>query len=624
MSSSALPFLQLRSASCRFEKQYLALSALVCIAVLCLAPARGYSQDNVTVKREVIRVGGNSAYPPYEFLDKNGKPAGFVVDLVQAIARVMGFDVEITLGESWTDMRKALEDGRVDILEGISYSEARAKILDFSVPHSYVSHSIFARKGVPPVKSFDELRGRDVVLMGRGVMHDYFVQTDFPIHPVNAPTVKDAIEMLASGQYDYAVLATLPGNYIIRDLGVTNVEMDAKSVQTEKYCFAVKKGNNITLSKFNEGLALLTRTGTYKDLQDKWLGAVETPPIPYPLSLIAKHSLIIFGTLFLGLCVTFIWSRALKRQVGIRTAALEHEMEERKRSTEELKLHHQQLVQADKMAALGVLVSGMAHEINNPNGLILLNLPVIQETMKDIEPILESHFNDHGDFKAGGLAYSRLRQEMPYIIDETQDAAKRIKRIVDDLRHFSKKSDSDLIELVDLNGIVQTALRLVENSMRRSAIHCNVDYTEPIPHVKGNSHRLEQVVVNLLVNACQAIESNGMATLDVKVANSNSIDAGLDSGMSNRGIFITTGYEQQTGYVIVKVRDEGIGIPPEHISRLTDPFFTTKRDTGGTGLGLAISSEIVREHDGMISFESMPGEGATVIMMLPAISGDET
>jgi polar amino acid transport system substrate-binding protein len=590
---------------------------LICMLLVLFSAVDGMATESLDGSKKVIKVGGNSAYPPYEFIDTDGKPSGFVVELTQAIAETMGFQVVIRLDKSWTEMRRALERGEVDVLQGISFSEEREKILDFSPPHSLVSHSIFARKGAPPVSSLDELRGKEVILMGRGVMHDYFVEAGLPIHPITAPTVADALKLLSSGKYEYAVLATLPASYLIKNLGIENVDMIAKSIDTKQYCYAVKKGNLAVLAKFNEGMALLKETGKYRELQDKWLGAVETHSVAW--TWLARHSLIIVASLLLGLLVSVIWSRILKMQVAVRTAALKHEIEERMRAAEELKLHQQRMIQADKMAALGVLVSSMAHEINNPNGLILLNLPLINEMMTDIEPILTAHYREHGDFPMGGLAYSRMCREVPQLLDEMQDAAKRIKRMVDDLKHFSKKSDADFKELVDVNNVVRTSLRLVEHSLRRSAIHCTVHYAEPIPLITGNSHRLEQVIVNLLLNAAQAIESSSSRDkpdmIYKPLVNVVSSSKGIPN--AEKGILISTMFDQATGTVVVKVHDDGVGIPPEHLHRLTDPFFTTKRDTGGTGLGLAISTEIIKEHGGSIHFESLSNEGATVIVRLP-------
>jgi len=520
---------------------------LICLLLLMLLPAtHGMAAEPPGDSQKVIKVGGNSAYPPYEFVDADGKPSGFVVELTEAIAETMGFKVVIRLDKSWTEMRKALERGEVDVLEGISFSEEREKILDFSPPHSLVSHSIFARKGAPPVSSLDELRGKEAILMGRGVMHDYFVEAGLQIHPVTAPTVADALKLLSSGKYEYAVLATLPASYLIKDLKIENVDMIAKSIDTKKYCYAVKKGNQAILAKFNEGMALLKETGKYRELQDKWLGAVETRSVAW--SWLARNSLVIVVSLLLGLLVSVIWSRILKIQVAVRTAALKHEIEERMRAAEELKLHQQRMIQADKMAALGVLVSSMAHEINNPNGLILLNLPLINDMMIDVEPILAAHYREHGDFPMGGLAYSRMRREVPQLLDEMQDAAKRIKRMVDDLKHFSKKSDADFKELVDVNNVVRTSLRLVEHSLRRSAIHCTVHYAEPIPLITGNSHRLEQVIVNLLLNAAQAIESSSSRDTPDMIYKPlvNIVSSFKGSPNAEKGIFIATMYDQET------------------------------------------------------------------------------
>jgi polar amino acid transport system substrate-binding protein len=297
--------------------------------------------------------------------------------------------------------------------------------------------------------------------------------------------------------------------------------------------------------------------------------------------------------LILGLLASMVWSRSLRKQVALRTSALEREVEKRKRAAEELKLHQQQLVQADKMAALGVLVSGMAHEINNPNGLILLNLPTVTESAKDISPILDEHYRRNGDFRMGGLPYSQMKQEMPHLLNEMIDAARRIRRIVEDLKQFSRRSDASYDDLIDINEVVKTSVRLVDNSLRNATARYNVHYAGNLPKVRGNFQRLEQVVVNLILNSCQALPG------------------------PERGIFVSTLHNSESGEILIQVSDEGVGIPPEHLSRLTDPFFTTKRESGGTGLGLSISDGIIREHGGRMQFESIPGEGTTVIITLP-------
>jgi len=294
------------------------------------------------------------------------------------------------------------------------------------------------------------------------------------------------------------------------------------------------------------------------------------------------------------LCGTVLWSRSLQRQVALRTESLAREVEERERAVEELRLNQAQLVQADKMKSLGILVSGVAHEINNPTGLILLNLPILQEVYRDAGEFLEERYREQGDFSLGGIPYSRMRDEVPTMLDETLEGARRIKRIVEDLKDFARRDDAAVKELIDFNSVVKSAVRLVDPTLRKATSRFEARYADDLPKVLANPHRIEQVVINLIVNACQALPDPG------------------------RGVFLETDYDRETGYVELRVRDEGIGIAAGDLPNLTDPFFTTKRESGGTGLGLSVSAGIVKDHGGVLTFDSQPGCGTTATLALPA------
>ncbi|HIJ96408.1 MAG TPA: transporter substrate-binding domain-containing protein [Desulfuromonadales bacterium] len=538
----------------------------------------------------VIIVGGDRDYPPYEFLDKNGNPTGYNVELTRAIADVMGMEVEFRFG-GWSEMRTALLKGSVDVLQGISYSNDRARTLTFSPPHTIISHAIFARKETPAVNSVEKLRGKEIVVFQDGIMHDYLNSLGFAKELFLTDTPADALRLLASGKHDYAVLAMLPGMYIIRELKLSNLVPVAKSISSQRYCYAVRKGNEELLARFNEGLAILKKTGRYQEIYDKWLGVLGPPKVAW--EKVVRYGSIVLVPLLAILAGTLLWSRTLHKQVARRTSELAQEVTERKRALEELKLHQSKLIQADKMASLGVLVAGVAHEINNPNGLILLNMPIIKDVYRDTEELLDRHYDDQGDFTLGGLPYSRMRTEVPHLLDEMQEAANRIKRIVEELKDFSRQDSSPATDPVDINLIAQAAIRLTEPSIRAATILFSAEYAAGLPLVTGSSQRIEQVLINLILNACQALTDNGQS------------------------IALTTSYDQDTESVIFRLRDQGVGITPENVSRLTDPFFTTKRESGGTGLGLSVSASIVKEHEGSLQFNSAPGEGTTVTLTLP-------
>jgi polar amino acid transport system substrate-binding protein len=556
--------------------------------LLFTLPVTGSGQE-LDDGRPVI-VGGDRDYPPYEFIDRNGTPAGFNVDLSRAIAGVMGLKVEFRMG-GWKEMRDALQSGRVDILQGISFSDQRTRTVDFSPPHSIVSHAIFARRDSPPVRTLDDLKGKEVIVFQSGIMHDLLEQKGIAGRLVLTATPADALRLLASGKHDYAVVAALPGIYLIRELKLTNLVPVATGIAFYPYCYAVKKGEDELLSRFSEGLAILKKTGEYQKIHDRWLGVLEPRPVSWREA--ARYAAVVVIPLVLILCGTVLWSRSLRRQVAIRTDSLAREVTERERAVEELRRNQAQLVQADKMKSLGTLVSGVAHEVNNPTGLILLSLPTIQEAWRDAEEVLEERYREQGDFQMGGLPYSRMRDEVPRMLEETLDGARRIKRIVEELKDFARQDDTAVQAVLDFNEVVKASVRLVERAIRAATTGFEARYGESLPKIRGNQQRIEQVVVNLIINACQALPN------------------------PERGIFLETRFNRNTGYVELDVRDEGVGIPPENLDSLTDPFFTTRRESGGTGLGLSVSSGIVKEHGGTLTFQSQPGAGTTVTLALP-------
>jgi polar amino acid transport system substrate-binding protein len=529
-----------------------------------------------------VRVGGDRDYPPYEFLDKDGKPAGFNVDLTRAVAEVMGMQVEFHLG-AWAGERQALMDGNLDILEGMTYSDERAQYLDFA-PHTIVNHAIFARRGTPPVATLDDLAGKKVIVHRRGYMHDVLGAKGFEADLILSDTPADGLRLLASGQGEYAVVAMLPGIYIISENKLDNIQTVARSVATVRYGYAVTKGHDALLARFSEGLAILRETGRYQAIHDKWLGVLESGKVRWDTLFLNVGAVVTPLLALLG--GAMLWTHFLRKQVAQRTRSLSEALEE-------LSRNQRQLVQADKMAALGILVSGVAHEINNPNGLILLNIPILRKVQADVSRLLDSLREREGEFTLGGIAYARMRQEIPKMLEEMQDGALRIKRIVNDLKDFARREEGAGKALIDVGDASRKAVRLVEATIRKHTDHFTADYEEDLPLVWGNSQRIEQVVVNLILNACQALPDK------------------------SRGIAVTTRHDAARGLVVLCVRDEGSGIAPEHLPHLTDPFFTTKRDAGGTGLGLSVSAGIAKEHGGALVFESSLGQWTLACLELP-------
>ena len=271
------------------------------------------------------------------------------------------------------------------------------------------------------------------------------------------------------------------------------------------------------------------------------------------------------------------------------------DVSERKKSEQRARLQQQQLLHADKMISLGLLVSGVAHEINNPNSIALLNLPMLARAWESVKPVLDEYYEENGDFSVAGLDYTEMRQQLPQLCVELEESAVRIKQIVMDLKDYARQETSGVLQHVDINEVVQSVVRLTANSVQKATIRFQVDYGHDLPMVNGNRQRLIQVVINLIQNSCESlVDREGSIT-------------------------VQTRYNSDTDGVEIVVRDQGSGIAPDLISKVTDPFFTTKRSMGGTGLGLSVSAGIVKEHHGLLTFSSKPEQGTEAIVSLPAV-----
>jgi signal transduction histidine kinase len=253
----------------------------------------------------------------------------------------------------------------------------------------------------------------------------------------------------------------------------------------------------------------------------------------------------------------------------------------------------EQMFQSYKLASLGKLVAGVAHEINNPNTFILGNLKIVQEAFDDIFPILDKQYEKAPELKIARLNYHMFRDNISVLVKDMVNGANRTKKIVEDLRNFAKKDEEQINEDVDLNYIIKNNLTLTQKHVKKYA-QLEIDLNENIPLFKGNANKIEQVLLNLTMNASEAIE-NGHGLIKIK-----------------------TDYDEARKEIVLYISDNGIGIEDSVIKNIFDPFFTTKRNKGGIGLGLSITYGIVKDHHGKIEVESKKGVGTTFIIRFPA------
>jgi signal transduction histidine kinase len=268
-----------------------------------------------------------------------------------------------------------------------------------------------------------------------------------------------------------------------------------------------------------------------------------------------------------------------------------------------------QMIQSEKMASIGQLAAGVAHEINNPTGYVSSNLKTLSDYLKEIGQLIRKYQSfieslSHG--KSNGVDDSDavktiqniksfeedmdigfLLEDIDDLIGDCREGTDRIKKIVLDLKDFAHPGE-DKLQSMDINRGLESTLNVVYNELKyKATLHKQFG---DIPMVNAYPQQLNQVFMNILVNAAQAIEKKG-------------------------DIHIVT--QKKDDVVEIEISDTGCGIDPKNISRIFDPFFTTKDVGKGTGLGMNIAYNIVKKHDGTIDVRSEPGKGTTFAIRIP-------
>lgn len=301
----------------------------------------------------------------------------------------------------------------------------------------------------------------------------------------------------------------------------------------------------------------------------------------------------------------------INQELRANEQTLRNMVEDLRKVNEDLKQAQLQLLQSEKMASIGQLAAGIAHEINNPVGFISNNIEILQEYIQNYTKILmvvddlKKHIEEKKITKAVAtmnelkkleeeLNLDYIRSDMNGLLGQSRQGLERIKKIVVDLRTFAREDRAEAMEPVKVEEIMDSILSIVDNELKYKAeLVKNYGDTPP---VQCNPQRIGQVFINLLMNAAQAMEERGRITIRTY----------LDGK-----------------FVGIDITDTGKGIPAEHIAKIFDPFFTTKPVGQGTGLGLSVSHEIIKKHNGEIKVKSTVGKGTTFTIKLPAANNSQ-
>jgi signal transduction histidine kinase len=272
---------------------------------------------------------------------------------------------------------------------------------------------------------------------------------------------------------------------------------------------------------------------------------------------------------------------------------LEQRVEEH---TAALKRTYNRLIQTERIASLGLLVAGIAHEINNPNNFITFNIPILRDYLQEIMTIVDSYAGGKENYELFGMPYPEFRKDLFKLLNNIEHGSNRISSTVSRLREFARPQGNENLRFVNLRPVIEQSIELCQSQVKKRVQILSVHIPQNLPLIHINPQIIEQVLINLVTNAAQAADKEN-----------SWIKVGVELG------------ETEKDYIILEVKDNGCGISSKFDKEIFDPFYTTKGTEMGTGLGLYISKNLIESLDGRIEMKSKLGEGSTFRVILPKL-----
>lgn len=655
------------------------------------------THEHRLVPDKTLIVGVNRSFAPYEFINKEGVPDGYTVDLIKAVADILGIKVTLIL-DDWKHIQEGLAASQFDVVSGMLYSKERDRSFDYSISHSIVSYSLFIRNG-STVRQLDDLKGKEVIVVENVYAHEWLKENTPQAILIKVESSIDALKLLASGKHDSTILPRLHGLDLIKELEIPNVEIIGSAILEQKFCFAVANGRSDILADLNDALFTLQMSGKYEEIYLKWFSVEEEQKnFTRFLSYVVPVAVVI-GILF----VVFIaWNWSLRRSVGRKTAEIEksrqrlhqilegiavptfvvdcqgdlthwnkacevltgrpeksvvgtkeyrqllypgktkslvellledrlekdrhqyngitcrrsrflkeaYETElyfdeqgidgqwvyvaaatlrdgtgkklgviESRQDLTEVKQLESQLIQSQKMEALGTLAGGVAHDFNN---ILTSIIGTTELVSRKFETDLE------------------LQQYLSIILS----GGRRGKELTGQILAFSSKATIHP-QQVSVTAIAEEAVAFVASTCP-SIIVIKSDI-KPTEEVAADPTHIHQVIMNLCTNAIYAMRESG-GVLEICLENYTLQQEALVPADLTPG-----------EYVRLQVKDNGPGMEERVLKRIFDPFFTTKERGEGTGMGLSVSAGIIKQYGGSITCTAQPGSGTDFKVLLPSI-----
>lgn len=352
-----LCYSKIYSSSCSIQPVKILISTLLLLTFLTTAYAIPEH------KKKVIVFGGDSAAPPYEFIDKNGLPSGFSVEMTKAIAEEIGWDVEIKLGK-WSDIKKDLDSGKIDVIQRAVYTDEKSGIYEFSIPYHEFRYSAFINTVDVNYFMLHKLDGLNPVAGSESFVYEYIRKNSPGINIKETESTLDTISYISVKKNSYTLINKYLGLYLIKKYGIDNVTPVGNPLMIERYRYVSLKQNKDIISGLNEGLNILKVNGKFKIIYDKWFDILDKEKNNFTFIRIILSITVPILLMFL---VIFIWSWSLNKKIKTQTARLYEELNHHKFSEKALMESEERSRLIIENAPLGIFHFNLNGEITTCN-----------------------------------------------------------------------------------------------------------------------------------------------------------------------------------------------------------------------------------------------------------------
>lgn len=519
--------------------------------------AKGIAKELQLGISKVIVVKGDDQFLPFEYVNANGEPDGFNVELFKTLMKRLGFKYTLKL-DDWSKVQSELAEKRIDMVIGMLYSPERAKEVRFGVPHSMINYCVVSRKN-NEYFGLGELKGKKLIVQKNDRSNEYIIENKISSDIIQSETIVDGLELLSSGVGDAFLSFDITALYYIKQLHLSNLIIHQLDISPERYSFAVNTDNEDLLYVLNMGMQQMKIDGEYDKIYYKWFGIYAKNNMPLYIKIIMA-----FIVLAVLMCGLFIWLL----RIGVRRAIedLRHKNEEQSLLVDELKASKFRDEESDKLKS--AFLANMSHEIRTP-----LNAVVGFSNLMSMEDCSKEDMEAYKD-----------------IIKVNSDMLLRLVSDILDLSKIESNTLSFSLTRVPIKSICDNAYASVccarkeEGSvevLNRSYFNCIVN-TDP--------NRLNQVIINLKNNALK-YTSSGSVVIETRQCDNNMVE--------------------------VSISDTGKGIPDYELSNIFNRFTKLDSFAQGSGIGLAISKSIIEMLGGEIGVESELGKGSKFWFKLP-------